>query len=411
MLLRLLWRARAEPAYAEQVDQRLGLFPVVAAAPTIWLHAVSVGETRAAEPLVRALKARWPHARILLTQTTATGRATARALFDKHVVLAWLPWDLPWTQRAFFKRWKPAIGILMETELWPNLVAEGARAHVPISLINARLSPRSARGYARLSALVHPMLDNLSVIAAQTQADAHRLKALGARNVAVTGNLKFDVAFPDGQLAQSTRWRTSIGSRRVVLLASTREGEEAILLPALLARLPPDVLIALVPRHPQRFDEVARLADRHGIRFARRSSAPPPDAAIQLWLGDSMGEMFAWYALADVAVIGGSWLPLGGQNLIEACAVGCPVVVGPHTFNFAQATDDAVAAGAALRATDAQDMASAVAALLDDDKKRQAMSEAGLAFAEAHRGATARCMALIEPLLRGRIEGAAGNHQ
>ena len=411
MLLRLFWRARAEPAYAGQVGQRLGLFPVVAAAPTIWLHAVSVGETRAAEPLVRALKARWPHARILLTQTTASGRATARALFDKHVILAWLPWDLPWAQRAFFKRWKPAIGILMETELWPNLVAESARARVPIALINARLSSRSARGYARLSALVHPMLDTFSVIAAQTQADASRLKALGARTVAVTGNLKFDVSVSDGLRVLGTRWRASVGPRRVVLLASTREGEEAILLPALQALLPSDVLIVLVPRHPQRFDEVARLADRHGIRFVRRSADAVPDTGTRLWLGDSMGEMFAWYALADVAVIGGSWLPLGGQNLIEACAVGCPVVVGPHTFNFAQATDDAVAAGAALRATDAEDMASAVAALLDDDKKRQAMSEAGLAFAEAHRGATARCMALIEPLLHSRIEEAAGGHR
>lgn len=411
VLLRLLWRARREPGYARDIGQRFGHFRSERAQETIWLHAVSVGETRAAEPLVQRLRASHPDARILLTQTTATGRATAQSLYGGAVTLAWLPWDLPWAQRAFLRAWRPAIGILMETELWPNLVAECRRADVPVVLANARLSERSARRYARLPSLAGAMLRSLSGIAAQTDADAERLRTLGARNVTVTGNLKFDLSPPPDQLALGERWREALGARRVALLASTRDGEEAMLLPALLGCLPDDVLIALVPRHPQRFDEVARLVTGRGLRLVRRSAGTLPDARDRVWLGDSMGEMFAWYALADLAVIGGSWLPLGGQNLIEACAAGCPVVIGPHTFNFAQATEDALAAGAALRAGDAGEMAAATCRLLADPPSLKAMSDAGRAFSASHRGATERCVALIRPLLQPRLDRAAGDNR
>jgi 3-deoxy-D-manno-octulosonic-acid transferase len=406
-LLRLFWRSRREAGYAANVLQRLGFFHAVSLQPTIWLHAVSVGETRAAQTLIEALRARWPDARILLTQTTATGRATAQSLYGDAVTLAWLPWDLPWSQRAFLRVWRPAIGILMETELWPNLIAECRRAGVPVMLANGRLSERSARRYARLPSLAGAMLQDLSGIAAQTDADAGRLRTLGARNVTVAGNLKFDLSPPPDQLALGGRWRAALGGRRVALLASTREGEEAMLLPALHACLPADVLIALVPRHPQRFDEVARLVAGRGLTLARRSAGTLPGASDRVWLGDSMGEMFAWYALADLAVIGGSWLPLGGQNLIEACAAGCPVVIGPHTFNFAQATEDALAAGAALRATDADEMAATACRLLADPASLKVMSDQGRAFAASHRGATERCMALIRPLLQPRLDRLA----
>ncbi len=411
VLLRLLLRARREPGYAQNIAQRLGIFTPDNVAVTIWIHAVSVGETRAAQALIEALRAGWPDARILLTQTTATGRATAQSLYGDAVTLAWLPWDLPWAQRAFLRAWRPAIGILMETELWPNLIAECRRVGVPVVLANARLSERSARRYARMPALAGTMLHALSGIAAQTADDAARLTGLGARNVTVAGNLKFDLAPPPDQLALGQRWRAALGARRIVLLASTRDGEEVLLLTALQARLPDDVLIALVPRHPQRFDEVAGIVAGCGLHAIRRSEGTLPGDRDPVWLGDSMGEMVAWYALADVAVIGGSWLPLGGQNLIEACAAGCPVVVGPHMFNFAQATDDALAAGAAARATGPEEMASMVVALLDDPQARRHMADAGRAFSAMHRGATGRCIALIEPLLAARLEQRAHDHR
>jgi 3-deoxy-D-manno-octulosonic-acid transferase len=406
VLARLLWRSRSGAGSLEDLPQRLGLFAPRPGGSTLWIHAVSVGETRAAQPLIAALRQRFPDVSIVLTQNTATGRATARGLYDGEVDTVWLPWDLPWAQRALLRHIRPVAGILMETELWPNLLAECARAGVPVALVNARLSERSARGYGRIPALTRPMLNTLAMVAAQTAGDAKRLQALGADGAVVCGNLKFDVALPEAPRALGLGWRATLGGRPVVLLASTRDGEEALLLPALHAALPPEVLIALVPRHPQRFDEVAALVMRSKLPLVRRSANIMPDAATRVWLGDSMGEMAAWYALANLALIGGSWLPLGGQNLIEACASGCPVIVGPHTFNFAQAASDSIAAGAAQRASDAGDAARQAAALLADPARQIAMADAGLAFARAHRGATARTLALIEPLIRHRLAAA-----
>jgi 3-deoxy-D-manno-octulosonic-acid transferase len=410
-LMRLFWLARKDKGYLKDIAQRFGIFGVTPDNFVIWLHVVSVGETRAAESLVSILRQQNPDCRILLTQMTAAGRATAEATYGRDVSLAWLPWDLPWAQRRFLRAWRPAIGIIFETEMWPNLLAECERAGIPMVLANARLSERSARRYARVPTLTRRMLHRFGVIAAQTDADAGRLRALGSERVVVTGNLKFDNQPPAALVELGRQWRLQIGPRKVVLCASTRDGEEALLLPALLAHLTSDTLIVLVPRHPQRFDDVAALLADQGLTVRRRSADGVPDASVQIWLGDSMGEMFAWYALADVAIIGGSWLPLGGQNLIEACAAGCPVIVGPHTFNFAQATEDALAAGAALRAADAAEAADRAAALLMDDTRRTRMSVAGLAFAQAHRGATARSMALIEPLIERRLAEAAHSNR
>lgn len=398
-LLRTRLRGRREPGYLEDIGGRLGLGKQPTARPTLWLHAVSVGETRAAAPLLAALRARHPEHRILITQMTATGRATARQLYGDFAEFAWLPWDLPWAQRAFLRRWQPAMGVVMETEIWPNLLRECRRASVPVVLANARLSARSAARYARLGGFVRAALQDFSALIAQTGDDAARLSALGARQVTVAGNLKFDIEPPAGQRDLGRRWRETLGRRRVLLLASTREDEEALLLDALLPALPADVLIALVPRHPQRFDEVAGLVRTRGLTLRRRSAGELPDADTRIWLGDAMGELFAWYALADLALIGGSWKPLGGQNLIEACAVGCPVLTGPHTFNFTQATADALAAGAARRANGPAEAASLAAQLLADPPALAAMGAGGLAFAQAHRGATERTMALIAPLL------------
>ncbi len=398
VLLRLFWRARKQPEYAANVAERLGFYgqqAKTAKNPLIWVHAVSVGETRAAEPLIRALQAQWPNHGILLTGMTPTGRAAGLAVFGDSVQQVYLPYDINFAVDRFFTRFSPAFGVLMETEIWPALLAGAKRHDVPVVLVNARLSARSARGYARFSALARPAFASLTAVAAQTSADAERLTALGAKSVEVCGNLKFDVQPPADRLDQGRVWREACSGRAVWLAASTREGEEALLLDAWLKHpLREHALLVLVPRHPQRFDEVATLLQRHGVTFARRSQALP-DPQTQVWLGDSMGEMAAYYALADLAFIGGSLLPLGGQNLIEAAACGCPVLIGPHTFNFLRATEDAIEAGAAERVADANALNSAVDRLLTAKTELAARRQAASQFATAHRGATGRTLALI----------------
>lgn len=400
VMLRLLWRARRQPAYLKHVGERFGRYRVRAPGPVIWVHAVSVGETRAAEPLVRALLDRWPQHTVVLTHMTPTGRATSKALFgsESRVLRVYLPYDLGCLARRFLRHFRPAFGVIMETELWPNLLASCRRRRVPVMLANARLSERSARRYAHARTLTATMLGALAWIGAQTVADAARLRALGARRVAVTGNIKFDVTPAPAAEALGVMFRARRGARPLLLAASTREGEEAPLLDAFARLAPPDVLLALVPRHPQRFDEVAAAVTARGLKLQRRSeeAAIAPDTRV--WLGDSMGEMFAYYLAADVALIGGSWLPFGGQNLIEACAVGTPVIVGPHTFNFAQAAEDAIAAGAAQRAADLEAGVAAALVLIADPARREAMASAGRAFADNDRGATARTVSLLEHL-------------
>ncbi len=400
VLLRLLWRARRQPAYLRHVGERFGRYRVRAPLAVIWVHAVSVGETRAAEPLVRALLARWPEHSVLLTQMTPTGRDTARALFkdEPRVLRAYLPYDIGCFAHAFLRHFRPLFGVIMETELWPNLLAACRRRGIPVMLANARLSERSAQRYARLPALTALTMKALAAIGAQTVADAARLTQLGARRVTVTGNIKFDISPPPSMLALGAALRERIGARPVVLAASTREGEETLLLEAFTRLAPPSALLLLVPRHPQRFDMVAAEVGRCGLTLQRRSTEDAVASATRVLLGDSMGEMFAYYAAADVALIGGSWLPFGGQNLIESCAVGTPVVVGPHTFNFQAVAEDAVRAGAALRAADADAGMREALALLGDDARRGALAAAGRAFATTHQGATARSVAILESL-------------
>lgn len=397
-LLRLLWRARRQPDYLRDLGQRFGRYPVAPAQPLIWVHAVSVGETRAAEPLVRGLLARWPDHQVVLSAMTPTGRATAQQLFanEARVHSVYLPYDLGWCVSRFLDWFNPEFGVIMETELWPNLLVHCRRRGIPVILANARLSGRSARRYARVPALTRLTLEQITAFACQTEEDGARLRALGARGVHITGNIKFDLQ-PPADLAQRVdSLRARVGSRRVVLLASTREGEEAPLLDAFIAAQPAaDILLVIVPRHPQRFDEVAGLVRSRGLACPRRSDGQTVLAGEQVWLGDSMGEMSAYYALAGVALIGGSWEPLGGQNLIEACAVGTPVVIGPHTWNFSVVAENAVSVGAALRAPDPNEGMARALALLDDAPQHAAMRQAGLAFAQAHRGATERTLALI----------------
>jgi 3-deoxy-D-manno-octulosonic-acid transferase len=408
-LLRLLWRARLQPEYRRHWGERFGLYgnDIARDAPLIWLHAVSVGETRAAAPLMTGLLAAYPGHRLLLTAATPTGRAVGRELYgnEARVLQAYLPYDHPGAMQRFFAHFQPCLGVLMETEIWPNLLAVAKVRGVPVLLVNARLSRRSARGYARVVALARPAFARLTAVAAQSATDARRLAFLGAPRVEICGNLKFDVRPAPERWAQGEAWRAKMakankeqgGARPIWLAASTREGEEALLLDiqSKLRSLPVPPLLVLVPRHPQRFNAVEKLAHARGFLLTRRSQGlPKPED--DLWLGDSMGEMAAYYRLADVAFIGGSLLPFGGQNLIEAAACGCPILVGTHTFNFAQASADAIRLGAARRVADAQELTTELRALLPDSAARAAMRRAGLDFAAAHQGATARILALIE---------------
>jgi 3-deoxy-D-manno-octulosonic-acid transferase len=332
---------------------------------------------------------------------TATGREAGSALYGNGVVQAWLPYDFPFAVRAFLGHFSPRAGVLMETELWPNLAAACAVARVPLFLVNARLSARSFAGYRRFPALTEPMFASLAGVAAQTADDAARIAAAGATNVVVTGNLKFDAEIADRMRQLGRELRERFGAARPVFLAaSTRDGEEALILDALArGALPDRALTVLVPRHPQRFDEVAALLAARGVAFARRSANAAVAADVGVVLGDSLGELPAYYAAADVAFVGGSLLPFGGQNLIEAIAVGTPTLVGPHTFNFTEAAANAIAAGAALRVADADALIREVAALVSDAARRARMNDAARAFHAAHRGAADRLWAWLAPKL------------
>ena len=428
--LHLFLRSRRQPEYLRHIGERFGRYPSPQPSPqrgegvdgvssprggegVIWLHAVSVGETRAAAPIVAALKARYPGHRILLTHMTPTGRRTSEALFGDGVERAYLPYDYPFAVRRFLRHFRPAVGVIMETELWPNLVAACKEAGIPLLLANARLSEKSARRYARFPNLTRGALQGLAALAAQTEEDAVRLRALGAPKVEVLGNVKFDTLPPPEQLALGETLRRKIGPRPVLLAASTREGEEALLFAAWAKHPPGDALLVVVPRHPQRFEEVAALAGMAGFTVIPRSEIAVggglpaiPDAEIagkpaptEILLGDSMGEMFAYYAACDVAFIGGSLLDYGSQNLIEACAAGKPVLIGRSTYNFSHAAEQALECGAARQIGSAEELLEAADVLLRDEVACRRMGEAGREFAARHRGATARTLEIIERYL------------
>ena len=426
-------RAVAEPGYGEHIAERFGhyapsldsLMPSDSrysadpCAPLVWIHAVSLGETRAAAILLIALRQQLPGMRLLLTHGTATGRAEGAKLLQPGDVQVWQPWDTRAAVARFLQRFRPSVGLLMETELWPNLVA-ACRAHgVPLALVNARLSEKSQRQAQRLAWLARPAYAALTAVWAQTELDAQRLRHLGAPVQGVLGNLKFDVVPDAAQLAQGRAWRAH-SPRPVVLLASSREGEEALWLENALdlASKQPlshtghalaaiksevhqrqDVQWLIVPRHPQRFEAVAQLLESAGLRVSRRSQWTDAPAPADVWLGDSLGEMALYYGLADVALLGGSFAPLGGQNLIEAAACACPVVLGPHTFNFAEAADLACAAGAAQRVVDMAQGVAAACALAQERASLALARDTAAQFAQAHRGAAQATAAAAAQLL------------
>lgn len=396
-------RGVAEPGYLEAVEERFGRYRTPSEPGRVWIHAVSLGETRAAALLIDALRRQQPGARILLTHGTATGRAEGARWLREGDAQAWLPWDTPAAVEGFLAHFQPAVGVLMETEIWPNLAAACQRRGLPLALANARLSEKSLRQARRLAWLARPAYASLAAVWAQTEADAQRLAQAGARVTGVHGNLKFDAAPDAGQLARGRDWRARVG-QPVVMFASSREGEEAELF-RLLKENPAWRAAArwlVVPRHPQRFDAVARLAAGQGLSVSRRSGWDGGPAPAEVWIGDSLGEMALYYGLADAALLGGSFEPLGGQNLIEAAACGCPVVMGPHTFNFAEASALAQAAGAALRVGSMEEGVRQAAELAADPQRRARIAHAALRFAQGHRGAAEKTAEAVLALALAR---------
>lgn len=446
---KLARRARTEPGYAHAVAERLGRYcaPLPPAwlqptAPRVWVHAVSLGETRAAAILLAALRPRCPGMRLLLTHSTATGWAEGQRLLQPGDTQTWLPWDEPAVVGRFVQRFQPQVGVLMETEVWPNLVRACAQQGVPLVLANARLNARSCQQAQRLAWLSGPAYAGLAAVWAQTEADAQRLRSLAAPVQGVWGNLKFDAQPDAAQCQQGQSWRQAL-QRPVVMLASSRDGEEFEFLEqiralALLNKKQSaiysddsggavfsamEVLWLIVPRHPQRFDAVAALVQAQGWPCVRRSAwagteadaagvvagvdassteQPPVPTVL---LGDSLGEMALYYSLADVALLGGSFAPLGGQNLIEALACACPVVVGPHTFNFAEVAEQAVAAGAACRVASMAEGVASAWRWLPEGTRNAPLAAAADLLAKG-RGGAARTAEAVAALVREAVSAA-----
>jgi 3-deoxy-D-manno-octulosonic-acid transferase len=423
MLRKLRRRALAEPGYGIAPQERLGEYTCAATQPgtqVVWVHAVSLGETIACAALVNELRALLPGMRLLLTHGTATGRAQGASLLQPGDVQVWQPWDTPAAVDKFLTHFKPVVGLLVETEVWPNLVARCKAHAVPLCLVNARLSDKSLKQAQRLAWLARPAYRGLHAVWAQAPADAQRLAVLGAPVQGVFGNFKFDAQPDADKLAQGQRWRAALG-RPVISFAISREGEEAMFLAFLkqkqavaqvnTARAATDLIAnvqwMIVPRHPQRFDEVADLCAAQGLGVQRRSQwgeAGPVVASSsvepRIWIGDSLGEMALYYGLSDVALLGGSFAPLGGQNLIEAAACGCPVVMGPHTFNFAQAAELAVEAGAAWQVADMAAAVDKALQLMQNPSQQQAAGNAAGNLASTNQGAARRTAEAVQALLQ-----------
>jgi 3-deoxy-D-manno-octulosonic-acid transferase len=402
-LYHLVWRGMRQREYLQRWDERFAFYASATGAGALWLHAVSVGEVNAAAPLVRALRQAHPGRPLLLTTVTPTGSARATALFGDDVRQVYLPYDTPGAVRHFLDHFRPAIAVVLETELWPNLYVETARRDIPLLIVNARLSERSLRGYRWIRPLVRIALDAVAHVAAQSAADFARYVQLGldpARG-SVPGNLKYDLELPDGLVAQAMQWRARWGERPVWIAASTHPEEEPAMLAAhaaLLARWP-DALLLWAPRHPERFERVAEQAAAAGLRVRRRTRDGEPDATTQCFVVDTLGELIAFYAASDAAFVGGSLQDVGGHNLLEPAALGVPMVVGPHMFNFEEIAARLRGAGAVVSIADAAGLAPAIAALLADPGERTRRGEAGRASLATERGALARTVALVEGAL------------
>lgn len=394
----------------------------------VWVHAVSLGETRAAQPFIQALLDQGRN--VLLTHMTETGRAEgerafARAIAQGRLVQQWLPYDFPGSSRRFIAHYRPIAGVLIEREVWPNLLAEAQRQNIPMILASARFSDNSLRQSLRAGSVMRRAYASFAAVYAQTLHDAQRLEQAGASAVRVSGNFKFDISLPQEQIARGRQFADAL-PRKIISIASTREGEDDMFIRAIVRQVRRDqqqgkeedqgVLYCLIPRHPQRFDEAAALLAKAGLPFVRRSQFVPMGdctaSALRacgeavVLLGDSLGEMPRYYAASQVAIVAGSFAPLGGQNLIEACALGVPVIVGQHTRNFEQAVVDAIDEGAALRATDAEAALQMALQLLDDPQRLGRMGQAGAHWVQKHAGAVKRVVTGVNEIITRRTQRA-----
>ena len=415
VVYRLAARGIKYHGYFARWRERFGFFPDPRISDSIWIHAVSLGEVNAAIPLIEALMRRYSDSQFVITTVTPTGSDRVLRLFGDRVFHVYLPYDLTTAVKRFLDRVRPRLAVIMETEIWPNLFMTCAERDISIVIANARLSEKSLRGYWPIQPLARRAIRCASFVAAQSASDYERLSRLGAdaSRLATVGNLKFDLAVPAGVRERGAAFRvTAGGARPVWIAASTHEGEEMIVLKAhaeVLRRFP-DALLLLAPRHPERFKPVATACRAFGFHTATRSEDGGADPACQCFVVDSMGELIEFYAAADVAFVGGSLVPVGGHNLLEPAALARPVVVGPQTFNFAEVTEDLIAAGAVLRIGEGDELGPAVVRLLARDVERRSMGEAARAVMERERGAVDRTMAIVEKVLaqEGRRDPARG---
>ncbi|EKD54243.1 MAG: hypothetical protein ACD_60C00105G0001 [uncultured bacterium] len=399
IFLRLLWRSRKNPLYRKRLAERLGFCPH-RLNQCIWVHAVSLGETIAAHPLIKALKIKYPHIPILVTNMTLTGSVRVAASLGDSVLNAYIPYDVPDAVARFIDRVHPKILVIMETELWPNLFAACKKRNIPIVLTNARLSNQSAKGYHRIKPLVSDMLTAITVLSAQAEPDASRFIELGMEKnrVKMTGSLKFDLEILPEVITKGKALRNQLGDTRLIwVAASTHNGEEEIILAAhrIIHQKLPNVLLILVPRHPERFDDVAKKIKEQGFHLVRRSEKNPCSENTAVYLGDTMGEMLLMYAASDVTFVGGSFVPIGGHNVIEPAALHKPVITGPYLFNFAEVSDLMLAANGMIKVEDAEQLSEKVIHFFMDEETRKKTGDNAFQVVEKNRGALKRQVDLI----------------
>lgn len=401
ILLRLVWRGIKAPDYFKRWNERFGHIATrESTTPLIWVHAVSVGEAEACRPLISGLQQRYPAHQILITTMTPTGSSRVKSLFAESVLHVYLPYDLPFAINRFLRAMRPQFGIIMETELWPNLIIACADQKIPVVIANARLSTRSTRGYQKLSKFTRQMLQSIPLIATQTQTDREHFLQLGAHKTTVhaVGNLKYEIVLPASAMERAESMRSLWGSRPVLIAASTHEGEEEQILDAArkIRSQFKELLLILVPRHPERFDRVAALSRKAGLTTLRRSEGKPCHSQVQVLVVDTMGELTFFYGAADVAFIGGTLVPHGGHNLLEAAALSRPIITGPHYFNFLGVTRQFLQQGAAMEVTNSEQLADSVITLLSTPQQRTEMGEAGRRLIEQSKGASKRLLNLID---------------
>ncbi len=404
VLLRLIWRSFKAPAYRYRWRERFAFYDKKFPQGVVWFHAVSVGEAEALFPLVSQIQKQHPDVKLLITTTTPTGSARVQAVMQEFVAHVYLPYDIPCAVNRFIQCFKPELAVIMETEIWPNLFACCGKNNIPLCIINARLSEKSSRGYQKVPALVHPALTQVNLIATQTQEDANRFIAIGAESekVKTLGNIKFDIAIPQAIIEQGLQLKAGLfGGRFVWLIASTHKDEEVIFLriyKAIKQKIP-ELLLVIVPRHPERFADVKKLCEQYQLVVAMRTAGKGVNTETDVYLVDTMGELKMLYAGSDIAFVGGSMVPAGGHNILEAAAIGIPVLFGPYMANFKEIASGALNQGAAIQCQNEDDIVKTILALYKQPAYREALAKTGKAFVSQNQGAIARICGILNPII------------